>query len=268
MRRLLFWMALSALPLWGEGWKIPEVTPVDRSLPQGFMASQKVVNGCRLFWSSAGRQGVAIQLQRGRQPLWRVRLNLADLGVPLRYEGHNDKIVVLRCAVLRRREVGDLAVALNLADGSLAWAGQPVLCARERPGGPNLQKDNRLAEIYYSPQLEPVLFLRRVSDGQPIFYRDIPSPDGQPFDLMDRRVVKLGIQSDGVAVSLMDKSGHYHKGLFALQDGSLKKMEETEPPAPSPVPQPAQLKRKGKKRFWISPGSSTSGLKQVKSKSN
>ncbi len=106
-----------------------------------------------------------------------------------------------------------------------------------------------------------MVLARRISDGSAIFWREVPSSDEQPFDLVGRHIDKMAVHSDGLQVNLVDKMQNWQTYLFSVQDGTLKSADEDAPPPPPPD----QVKRKENQRLWISPGKSISGLKKVKS---
>lgn len=229
MRRvLLIWLLAVGLAAAQEPWVRPAFERVSSKSALSWSGKHPLSGQRKLYWAERP-QGTFFQLNRGKSVLWRVRAQVPG-GLSLtRAEAQNSRLVVLRSLVNRLhqgREFGDLAFALNLRDGSLAWMTEPIPATRERPGEPNVQRADRLYETYLSRELAPLVMVRRLSDGKPIFWRDIPNPDDQPFDLVERRIYHLNVHADGLQVSLADKFRHWQTYLFSLQDGTLKSSRE------------------------------------------
>ena len=222
--RLLVLFLLLTLASWAEPWVLPKVAPVSSRVPLHWAGKQYLAGRRVLMWAD-GPAGSVVQMTRGKRVLWRQRATFA-LGKPnLRYEARNAALAVFRSWVSRRdgiKQVGEVSLALRLSDGGLVWMSQALASNSDRPGTPNVAKGDRLYEIYLGPQMAPNLVVRRMADGRAQFIRDVPNPDGEPFDLMDRRVQKVDVLSDGVQLSLSDKTRHWHVYLFSLVDGSLK----------------------------------------------
>jgi hypothetical protein len=226
--RSLFFVLLLSMAVWAEPWVLPQVMPVTSRVPLHWAGKQYLPSQRVLMWADSPL-GSVVQLTRGKRVLWRVRATFA-LGKPnLRYEARNPALAVFRSWVSRRdgvKQAGEISLALRLSDGGVAWTTRALESNGDRPGTPNLVKGDRLYEIYLGPQMAPNLVVRRMSDGRAQFIRDIPNPDGEPFDLMDRRVQKLEVLPDGVQVSLADKNRHWHIYLLSLVDGTLKSQRE------------------------------------------
>ncbi|MBS2039075.1 hypothetical protein JST97_29100 [bacterium] len=226
MRLLIF--VLLTLSAWAEPWVLPQVGPVSSRVPLHWAGKQYLSAKRVLMWAD-GPAGSVVQMTRGKRVLWRVRATFATGKPNLRYEARTPALGFFRAWVWRRdgiKQVGEVTLGLRLNDGNLAWMSQPLASNSDRPGTPNLAVRDRLYEIYLGPQMAPNLVVRRVSDGKPEFIRDVPNPDGEPFDLMDRRVYKVDVLPDGVQLSLADKLRHWHIFLFSAYDGALKAQRE------------------------------------------
>ncbi|MFN8607080.1 MAG: hypothetical protein U0931_06090 [Vulcanimicrobiota bacterium] len=227
MRHLILFFLLT-LAAWSEPWVLPQVAPVSSRVPMHW-AGKQYLSGKRVLMWADGPAGSVVQMVRAKRVLWRVRATFATGKPNLRYEARTSALGVFRAWVWRRdgvKQVGEVSLALRLSDGNLAWISQPLVSNSDRPGLPNLARRDRLYEIYLGAQLAPSLVVRRLSDGRPEFIRDVPNLDGEPFDLMDRRVYKLDVLSDGIQLSLADKLRHWQVFLFSSYDGSLKSQRE------------------------------------------
>lgn len=226
MRLLIF--LLLTLSVWAEPWVLPQLGPVSSRVPLHWAGKQYLSAKRVLMWAD-GPAGSVVQMVRGKRVLWRVRAAFATGKPNLRYEARSAAVGLFRAWVWRRdgvKQVAEVTLAIRLGDGRLAWMSDPLTSNSDRPGTPNLAKGDRLYEIYLGPQMTPNLVVRRLSDGKAEFVRDVPNPDGEPFDLMDRRVHKLDVLSDGIQLSLADKLRHWHVFLFSAYDGSLKAQRE------------------------------------------
>jgi hypothetical protein len=226
----------------GDSWLIPEFYNVPTRSAVRVWSRKPLGDGRVLILGETRampRGNALIQLNRGQRPLWRVETRFRDnapgrveLDSPtqheLRYEAHNSKLLVLRCFIKRRttRDNGDMSFALNLATGALAWVGEPTASTTDHPGGPNLLRGDRLYETYVSELWTPMIVSRRVSDGRPLFMWAVPDRQGEANDLMNRRVQKLQPRSDGLLVSVADRSRHWETYLLSLVDGTLKSRTE------------------------------------------
>lgn len=227
MRSLVFILLLT-MAVWAEPWVLPQVSTVSSRVPLHW-AGKQYLSGKRVLMWADGPAGSVVQLTRGKRVLWRSRATFA-LGKPnIRYDARNAAVGVFRSWVNRRdgvKQVGEVSLALRLSDGGLAWMSQTLASNSDRPGTPNTVKGDRLYEIYLGPMMAPNLVVRRLSDGKAQFIREIPNPDGEAFDLMDRRVQKVEVLADGVQVSMADKTRHWHVYLFSLIDGTLKNQRQ------------------------------------------
>jgi hypothetical protein len=262
---VLMMLAWLVSPGWSQEWATPELVP-ESSRTRVAWKGQRPMSGGRVLRWARSPEGMILQLDRGKLVLWRTRAKLLPGLLPMRYEAQSESLVVLRGFAQRRQqavEVGDVALAVNLQDGKVAWMSEPIACSREQPGVPNVQRGDRVYETVLSPTLAPLLLARRISDGRTLFWRYLPQQDEQPFDLMGRHVDRLVVGPNDLTVSLVDKFQHWENYVFSVHDGTLKSFHEQ----PPPPPQPPQVKRKEKNRLWSSPGTSISGLKKVKSSS-
>jgi hypothetical protein len=226
--RLLIFFYLLTLSVWAEPWVLPQLTPVSSRVPLHW-AGKQYLSGRRVLMWADGPAGSVVQVVRGKRVLWRVRATFATGKPNLRFDARTPALAVFRSWVWRRdgiKQVGEVSLALRLTDGNLVWMSQPLASNSDRAGTPNVAKQDRLYEIYLGPQMAPNLVVRRLADGRAEFIRDVPNPDGEPFDLMDRRVYKLDVLSDGIQLSLADKLRHWHVFLFSAYDGSLKGQRE------------------------------------------
>lgn len=231
MRLLVFLfvlITLAPMAAWAEPWVLPEVKPMAGRLPLHWAGKQYLTGKRVLMWCDTAA-GSVIQLTRGKRVLWRSRATFALGKANLRFDARTPALAVFRSWVTRRdglKQVGEVSLALRLSDGSQAWISQTLVSNSDRPGAPNLVRGDRLYEIYLGDQMAPTLISRRLSDGRPQFIRYVPNPDGEPFDLVDRRVYKMDVLSDGVQLGLADKFRHWHLYLFSLKDGSLLSQRE------------------------------------------
>ena len=265
---LVMLFLLSAGVAGADTWTYPKLISEPTTTTVVWTGRQPLSRGRVLVWRTADHSMV-LQVNRGKKPLWRLRTQLLPGLSALRYQAHTDNLLILRgfCRRQPTSAVGDVSMALSLLDGVPVWTSEPIVSTREVPGQPNIKQGDRIYETYLSPALDPIVVSRRLSDGGIIFWRDIPNPDGQPFDLIGRHIDRMQVQSGGLRVSLVDKYRNWQNYLFSLRDGTLLSSSQEVPSPPTPA-SAAQLKRSGKKRLWISPGKSTSGLKSVNSSNN
>ena len=222
------------LSLWAESWHLPEFERLPLKQPLTILTKTPLTGNRSLLYAEiyelGGRAVPVVQLNQGKAPQWRVRARFSPaLAWPttnqrrLRYEAHSQNLLILRCFVRRGQgEWGDVALALNLSDGSQAWVGEPMMATIDQPGGPNLRRGDSLYETFLSPNWSPTIVRRRLADGKAIFSHELRGQTDESDDLILRRVDSLRLRSDGLLVLVADKLRRWQSYLLSPQDGTLK----------------------------------------------
>lgn len=224
MRVVFLWLCLSVAAL-AQAWQLPsfDSVPVNGPVPGRWLYRQSVPGRGTLLVNEE-----FVQLNVGKKPLWRVRLRDRVepplRGTSLRFEAANQEVVVLRSFIRSadRTALGDVAYALRLKDGSLAWVADPLTATPDRVGAPNVRQGAVVYETYVSPSWRAVIVARRLRDGSPVFMRDVPQETAEASDLIGRTVERLQPRPDGLMVYVTDRQRRWQTYLFGLHDGVLK----------------------------------------------